>query len=255
MTSARHLRADRLAPYFDAQLRLAGRMAELTGTPLSDAVLQFTNLHRRLGFGVNVLGEVPAPGWLDYARTLEAAPDDPARLTVTLAAFVRGADEVLPLQGQRQFGCFACEAPTEDGAVRLHFNNQDTDEDGGPLATAKIARRRAELAALVGHVRAAHPEARCIRGKSWLYNLDAYRRLFPADYGASRTVAEGPLRLNGTSSWGQLIDAHERIRPEMRDALVASLEALDPAAPWLAFPLRVLATEAPVDSFAAEYGV
>lgn len=255
MTSAPHLRADRLAPYFDAQLRLAARMAELTGTPLSDAVLQFTNLHRRLGFGVNVLGEAPAPGWLSYAYALEAAPHDPGRLAVTLAAFVGGADEVLPLQGHRQFGCFACEAPTEDGAVRLHFNNQDTDEDGGPLAKAKIARRRAELAALVRHVRSAHPQARCIRGKSWLYNLEAYRRLFPADYGASRKVAEGPLRLNGTSSWGQLIDAHERIRPEARDALVANLGALDPAAPWLAFPLRVLATEALIESFAAEYGV
>jgi len=255
MTSARDLRAERLAPYFDAQLRLAGRVAELTGTPLSDAVLRFTNLHRRLGFGVNVPGEAPAPGWLDYARALEAAPDDPARLAVTRAAFVRGADEVLPLQGQRQFGCFACEAPTEDGAVRLHFNNQDTDEDGGPLATAKIARRRTELAALVRHVRTVHPEATCIRGKSWLYNLEAYRRLFPADYGASRAVAEGPLRLNGTSSWGQLIDAHERIRPAARDALMAGLADLDPEAPWLAFPLRVLATEASIDSFAAEYGV
>lgn len=253
MTAARDLRAERLAPYFDAQLRLAGRMAELMGTPLSDAVLQFTNLHRRLGFGVNVLGEAPAPGWLGYAHALEAASDDPARLAVTRTAFVHGADEVLPLQGQRQFGCFACEAPTEDGAVRLHFNNQDTDEDGGPLATAKIARRRSELAALVRHVRSAYPEATSIRGKSWLYNLEAYRRLFPADYATSRAVAAGPLRLNGTSSWGQLIDAHERIRPDVREVFMGRLDDLDPAAPWLAFPLRVLATEAAIESFAAEY--
>lgn len=253
MIADRNLRAERLGPYFEAQLRLAARMAELTGTPLGDAVLQFTNLHRRLGFGVNVLGEPPAPGWADYARALEAAPDGPARLAATLAAFLRGADEVLPLQGQRQFGCFACEAPGEDGAVRLHFNNQDTDQDGGPLAASKIPRRRAELASLVAHIRTAYPEATCIRGKSWLYNLEAYRRLFPADYAASRTVAAGPLRLNGTSSWGQLIDAHERIRPEVRDALLARLEDIDPAAPWLAFPLRVLATEAPIQSFAAAY--
>ena len=248
-------RAERLGPYFEIQLQLARRMAELTGAPLGETTLRFTNLHRRLGFGVNLPGEPPAPGWADYARALQAEPDLASQLSLSQAVCAASPPERLPLPGQTQFGCFACEPAGDDGAVRLHFNNADTDEAGGPLASPKIERRRAEMAALVRHVREAHPQATVIRGKSWLYNLEAYRRLFPADYGDARTIASGPLRLNGTSSWGQLIDSRERIRPDLRDAVLANLDRLDPAAPWLVFPLRVLATEAPIESFAAEYGL
>jgi hypothetical protein len=248
-------RAERLGPYFEAQLCLAQRMAQLTGGSLGEMTLRHTNLHRRLGFGVNLPDQDGAPGWKAYVRDLEAAPDLSARVALSQATCAANPPEKIPLAGQAGFGCFACDPPDTDGVVRIHFFNADTDEAGGPLARAKVERRRAELAALTRHVLATHPEARVIRGKSWLYNVEAYRRLFPADYAASRTVWTGSLHLTGTSSWGQIIDSWERVRPDMRDALLANLPALDAERPWLAFPLRVLATEAPIESFAAEYGL
>jgi len=248
-------RAERLGPYFEIQLRLAQRMTEQTGASLGEMSLRHTNLHRRLGFGVNPPGEGGTAGWQAYARALEAAPDLGAQVALSQATCAANPPETPPLEGQALFGCFAHDPPRDDGVVRLHFFNMDTDAEGGPLAPAKIGRRRAELAELTRHVREAHPEATAIAGKSWLYNLEAYRRLFPADYAAGRSVATGPLHLTGTSSWGQLIDAQERVRPEARDVLLANLATLDPEAPWLAFPLRVLATQAPIGSFAAAYGV
>ncbi|MBU1376996.1 MAG: hypothetical protein KKE02_19195 [Alphaproteobacteria bacterium] len=246
-------RAERLGPYFEVQLRLARRMTVLTGRPLGETAVRFTNFYRRLGFGVP--DGPPSIAWLAYARALEAAPDAAAQVALSQATCAANPPERPPIRGQTGFGCFACETPGEDGGVRLHFYNLDTDAQGGPLAAAKMGRRREELAALVRHLDTAHPEATCIRGKSWLYNLDAYRRLFPPDYGASRTIALGPLNLNGTSSWGQLIDSHERIRPQVRDTLISNLERLDPDAPWLAFPNRVLKTEAPLSSFRAFLGL
>lgn len=44
--------AIRLGPCFEAQLRLARRMAELTGGGVNEAVLRHTNLSRQLGQGV-----------------------------------------------------------------------------------------------------------------------------------------------------------------------------------------------------------
>lgn len=246
-------RAERLGPYFEAQLRLAARMAELTGASLGEMALRHTNLHRRLGFGVNMPDQKGAPGWEDYVRKLQAAAGVTAQVALSQATCRSNPPEQIPLPGQTGFGCFACDRPNEEGVIRIHFFNADTDDASGPLASSKITRRRAELRALTSHVRETHPQARLIRGKSWLYNLEAYRRLFPTDYAASRTAWNGPLHLTGTSSWGQLIDSRERVRPQMRDALLANLERLDPTAPWLAFPLRVLATEAPIESFVAEY--
>jgi len=248
-------RAERLGPYFEAQLRLAARMAELTGAPLAEMALRHTNLHRRLGFGLNLPDQDGSEGWKAYARNLETAEDLAAQVALSQAACVANPPETIPHPWQAGFGCFACDPPGDDGVVKIHFFNADTDTAGGPLVRAKLDRRRAELAALTRHVLTTYPEARTIRGKSWLYNIEAYRRLFPADYAASRMAWTGSLHLTGASSWGQLIDSREQVRPEIRDALLANLPSLDAERPWLAFPLRVLATEAPIDSFAAEYGL
>lgn len=251
MTSPRELRAVTLAPYFEIQLRLAARMAELTQVPLGEAVWRYTNFHRRLGFGLP--GDAPGPAWIAFAPWLDAAADLDEQVRIVQDAFRATADEQIPLPGQAGFGCFACDPPNDEGVVRIHFFNADTDAAGGPLAAAKADRRRSELAAMIRHIRRTFPTARSIRGKSWLYNLDAYRRLFPPDYVAAPVVAPGPIHLQGTSSWGQLIDSRERVRPEVRDALIANLPNLDPAAPWQVFPLRVLTVEAPLESFEAFY--
>lgn len=253
MLTARQARAQRLRSYFEAQLRLARRISELTGVGIGETAFRFTNFHRRLGFGPP--GEAPSEGWTAYAARLNPLSDLEAQTALTAQAFLGGRDEILPLPGQAGFGCFAHDPPDADGVVRIHFHNKDTDEAGGPLAAPKADRRLAELATMVRHVLENHPGARAIRGKSWLYNLPAYRRLFPPDYAASRVLAAGPLRLQGTSSWGQLIDSREAIRPEVRDAFVANLGGLDPQAPWTVFPLRVLSAEAPIENFAAFYGV
>ncbi|MBL8770892.1 MAG: hypothetical protein JNK30_05875 [Phenylobacterium sp.] len=247
-------RADRIAPYVEVQLRLANRMAELTGAPLGETALTHTNLHRRLGLGLWREGP-PAAGWAPYAEALEAAPDLAAQLALTREAFIAASDEVLPHPGQSGFGSFAHDPATDDGVVRIHFHNLDTDDDGGPLVAAKVPRRRAELRALVANVRRVHPQATQIRGGSWLYNLEAYRRLFPPDYVASRAPHAPPIGLRGTATWGQVIDSRERIRPDVRDAVVASLPAMDPEAPWEVFPYRMLAVSAPIESFVRFYGL
>lgn len=236
-------RAQRLGPYFEVQLQLATRMAELTGISLGEAVRDYTNFQKRI--------DLAAAEWPGFAARLEAASGLAARVAVTQIIF-RTHGEPPPTPGRERFGCFAYDPP-EDGVVRIHFNNRDTDAAGGPLISAKANLRRGELRTMVRRIAARHPDAKAIAGKSWLYNLEAYRRLFPPAYVATRALAPGPLRLTGTSSWGQMIDSREAIRPGVRDLLVANLTTLNPAAPWTAFPLRVLATQAPLETFLAFY--
>ena len=92
------------------------------------------------------------------------------------------------------------------------------------------------------------PQARTVVGGSWLYNTRAYCSLFPADYVASARTVE-PLRLTGTSSWGQMLDFRGQVKPALRDALVEALPGLEPEAPWRVFPLKALAVRAPLASF------
>lgn len=251
MTPGRDDQAERLGPYFEIQLRLARCMAELTGEPLGEVVRNHTNLHRRLGLGVPAFVE-PGPTWAAFVADLEASPSLADQVALTQAAFRQAVEEVLPLTGQTGFGCFAHEAPNAEGGVKIHFNNRDTDDDGGPLARVKQPRRLTELAAMVRHITAIHPDATHIKGGSWLYHLEAYRRLFPPAYVATTAPHPGP-HLTGTSTWGQLIDSQEAIRPAIRDAVVANLVTLDPKAPWRVFPYQPLTPSASVEAFVAHY--
>lgn len=246
-------RAERMRPYFALQLALARRMAELTAEPLGAAVIRYTNFHRRFGFGR--WGGEAAPGWRPYAEALEAAPDPEAQLALTCEMFLLAPEERGHEAGRIAFGCFACEQPKPDGSVNIHFLNLDTDAAGGPLSAAKLARRQGEMAAMVRHLRLNCPQVTQIRGKSWLYHLEAYRRVFPPAYAESRQPYDGPVTLHGNGLWGQTIDSWERVRPDVAQAVTDALPGLDAKAPWMVFPLQGLATVAPISAFESFYGL
>jgi hypothetical protein len=149
-------------------------------------------------------------------------------------------------------GCFSY-ARLSDDRIRLHFQNAETD-DHSPLRIERRGQRLADLAALFEHVkRAMRPPARVV-GASWLYNLDAYRRLFPESYLATAHVIHG--RFRHMPLWGQFVNRHGELKESMARQLLerlarqSSLEGLDRC-----FPFQVLAVEAPASEFYEFYGV
>ncbi len=112
----------------------------------------------------------------------------------------------------------------------------------------------ADLRALVAHVkRTTRPPLRVV-GASWLYNLEAYRRLFPTSYLASAHVLHH--RFQHMPLWGQFVNRHGALKrgpgARLLDRLgrQRSLEDLEQC-----FPFQVLGVEAPVDEFYAFFDV
>jgi hypothetical protein len=240
--------AERLRDYFLVQLVFAQRLARLTPMGLAQACLRFTNFHRQFGLG-RVSGDAAAGGWSRYAHGLEQRASTPEQLDWTVAFFVNASP---PTDTRPRFGCFSCDAPGAEGILRIHFDNRDGADGVSPLAPQKSGRRISELRQMFRHVRAQHPDARRVRGSSWLYNTHAYRRLFPPEFAAS-LVEPDQVRLDGTSSWGQLLDFRGRVKPIVRDQMLANLDGVDIAAPWRVFPLRALEALSEVESFYAFY--
>jgi hypothetical protein len=252
-TSTRPARAERLRGYFDLQLRFAALIADAAAAPFADAVGLYTNFHRRFGLGP-IEADPGSAAWRGYIDGLLACRGHDDRVNWTQAFYARAPEERLPAN-ERPFGCFSCTPPSEGGLVRFHFANRDSTDGTGPLGRAKTGARMCELAAMFAFIRGAYPSATTVRGLSWLYHIEAYRRLFPLEFGASRTLPEQRLRLNGTSSWGQFLDHREAIKPALRDAFLRNLAHLDIERPWRAFPLPALLAEAPVALFYAHYRV
>src|SRR5215469_599690 len=114
VTEARREEAERLRGYFDVQLLFAEAIAARTSRGLSDACLEFTNLHRRFGLG-RADGGFHSPQWAHYAAELDRRQSRLDRLEWTLAFFAGAPHELSPAQ---QFGCFSYELLGPDSVVR-----------------------------------------------------------------------------------------------------------------------------------------
>jgi hypothetical protein len=227
-------------------------MAVRAGVPLAEALARYTNLQRRFGLGDIDAGPPPVE-WIGFTGEIEALTAPERRLAFTKSFYVT-APEDIPPPNRRPFGCFSFDPPDAAGVVRIHLSNRDSTGGVGPLSHAKRPRRLADLTTMFAAIRQAYPEARTVQGGSWLYNLEAYRRLFPAAYGDSRTPPEF-ARLRGTSSWGQFLDHSEALKPDLRAAFLRNIQTIDIAAPWRAFPLPALSASAPIGLFYDLYGV
>jgi hypothetical protein len=245
-------RAERLRDYFDLQLRLAEAVAATGALSLAAAVAQCTNFYRR--FGLGRWHDAPiAPAWHHYTAHLMTLATHKQRVAWTQAFFAQAPPERLP-PGRRQFGCFGCDPPDAAGRVRIHFTNHDTDGIR-PLSRTKIGTRWQELRAMFTYVQHTHAEAHTVLGGSWLYYLEAYRRLFPPVYGESRTVQEGTAHFQGMSSWGQFLDHREGIKPALRAQFLANLITLDMQRLWTVFPLPTYSAHAPLQAFYIFYQI
>ncbi|WP_231755417.1 hypothetical protein [Bordetella sp. N] len=170
--------------FFDLQLQFARRVSEIGTMPLVMALLDYTNLYVR--FVGDRHYDCSNPVWLAYLASLKGEVD-PGDWTYRF--YLDRLHQPRPELAIATFGCFSY-ARGKAGQIRLHFQNADMHLHG-PLSVERSALRTSELASLFHHVRSVQGEAaKDVVGVSWLYNLPAYRRLFPERYVASASVAK-----------------------------------------------------------------
>lgn len=233
--------------FFDLQLEFADTVTRLSGLPLTRVLLEYTNLYIRFALGRDF---DPAHSiWREYLTGLRQARD---MREWTYAFYLTRSDAMAGPPVVATFGCFAYAQPSTE-RIRLHFQNAETD-GRAPLAIERVGARRTELAALLEHVKRTRRQPLRVAGVSWLYNLEAYRRLFPTSYLA--TAHAVPHRFQGMPLWGQFLDRHGAVKEAMssqfleRLARQSSLDGLDRC-----FPLQALAVEAPAADFYDFYGI
>jgi hypothetical protein len=233
--------------FFDLQLRFADRVTVLSGLPLPRVLLEYTNLYIRFGAGRDF--DAAHPTWREYLTGLQDADDGRA----WTYRFYLGRREAMAAPSVvATFGCFSY-ARSGGDRIRLHFRNAET---GGhsPLGIERLRQRTDELADLFEHVGQSQSQPLTVSGASWLYNLGAYRRLFPASYVATARVMG--RRFQRMPLWGQFLDRDGEIKERVTRPFLerldrqASLDNLDQC-----FPLQVLSVEAPVGEFYQFYRI
>jgi hypothetical protein len=233
--------------FFDLQLRVAETVAVLSGLPWPRALLEYTNLYVRFGLGRDF--DPAHPIWREYLAGLDDTDD---RRDWTYRFYLARPEAPAVPATAATFGCFSYARSSRD-RIRLHFRNAETD-GCSPLGIERVGRRLAELTALFEHVKRTLGEPLQVAGASWLYNVPAYRRLFPVAYVATARVIH--RRFQHMPLWGQFLDRHGAIRPQMARRFLERLDRQSSVHTiGQCFPFQVLSVEASALDFYEFYGI
>jgi hypothetical protein len=226
--------------YFRLQLDFAARVQQLSGQTLVEVLPIFTSFYKNF---------VRQGLQLTIDENLSAVQNE---LLPKIYQFYLGAAGQNHRRG-RLFGCFWYDYEESSHAIRLHFTNNDSATPGA-LSAERRRRRLLELRQMFEHIRESRPDAASVTGFSWLYNIEPYRRLFPAPYLASATPIYNWFESGAI--WGQFLNSAGQLRPEpvarFRRALAClkSFEHLDSC-----FEYRVLTPRGEIGDFFRFYGV
>jgi hypothetical protein len=232
--------------FFDLNLRFARRVSEVTGHSLQQSLLEHTHLY--LAFGLGRDFDPSNEIWQDYlCRVL--AEDDQAQYT---HHFYRERIAKQPRQpSEPSFGCFSY-ALWEGNRVRLHFRN--AKNEAGVLQKEKTLERLAELKAMFTHLKQIAPVTSPVIGGSWLYNIEAYRRLFPATYLDS--AQSGYNECQFISLWGQFLFYDGNVRQPLAEIFLERIEERQTLESLTdCFPYPVLRLQSSTEDFLKYYGI
>jgi hypothetical protein len=251
--------------YFELQFAFAKIMAERTGSSLTEAVEKYAPIIRNSTHHLEENRDVGAP---IEGVTDENMLDVAWNTSVERHLATNSERTEYHPEGSTRFGCYTYDYKNPP-TVRIHFFNAEFEEewvDGkdvskGPLDKSKIERRKQELKDMFTHIKREHPEAKYVRGRSNLYNLESYRRLYPDSYTVGDIDYSEKLWRQGTSIWGQFLGGNEKVAGEygFKEELAgeflekAKTVPLDRLADALPMPPKT--AEGPIEDFYTLYGI
>ena len=233
--------------FFDISLYFAKKVADISWQSFATALLHYTNLYIRFGLGRDFNSAHPI--WQEYLTGLYQA-DDQGEWTYHF--YLQQPVACPSISFDWPFGCFSYTI-LDSNRVRLHFHNNESAEHS-PLSRNRMEQRIAELTAMFAHLKGKLGSSAVIIGASWLYNLQAYRRMFPPAYLATAEASENDFAY--LPLWGQFIDHRGQIKERLIQEFLERLgrqQQLEGISQC--FPFQVLHLESTIREFCAFYGV
>lgn len=242
----------------EIRLIFAEAVAAKKGIPFGDALRDFTDVYKR------AFGTWPGESqemdekWARFVQEVSQLPDRRAQMRYILDLFRGQIEQAREAQIEMPYWPFRYDYDEETKTIEMHFGTlspitEQAPDQPGVLSKERYDEQREKLTSMFREIKAKHPDAQRVQGSSWLYNREAYRRLYPASYTSGRIARKGGFR--GGGRWGQFRDKTGGVNSETKAAFLKNIEHLDPENLEAAFPNQSLDVEAPIEEFYKEYGI
>ena len=202
--------------FFELQLTFAHRLADKFDLPLTDTVRDYTTFTKSLG-----------EEWKVYSRCLESPTNALEQAELAHHTYLTHyAGDPKPqdtyFDDHPFFGSFYYELWDNDRIICPHVINNRSRL----LKDDQIPVRHRELTAMFRHIQSSVPNAEIVRGNSWMYNLQFYRRLFPPQY--YTTLPERKeVEFTSLACWGQSFNRKWKVEEPLAQTLFERLKDLD----------------------------
>jgi hypothetical protein len=232
--------------FLDLNLKFARRVSEVIGQNFRESLLEYTHLY--LAFGLGRDFDPLNPIWRSYLHQLKNELDE---VEYTHRFYLEQKAKQTGQKPENQFGCFSY-ALWDDNRVRLHFHN--ATKESGILQKQKAPERVAELKAMFESLKKIVPITSTVVGGSWLYNIEAYRRLFPIRFLNTAQVGDDDYQF--IALWGQFLLHDGNVFQPQTQLFLERIEKQSTLHDLKAcFPYQVLRLESPITDFYVCYGM
>lgn len=220
--------------FFGLQLSFVDRLTERFSLDLAHTLQQYTTFTKAIApehWGEYFAGLARATDRTEWAYQWDLAQRAPGP---------QPNDN--QLYGRALFGCFHYSVHNDRTGqatiIRPHFIKNDR-MGYRALGQERLAVRQAEVRRMFDHVHDHVPDAKTVRGHSWLYNLAAYRRVYPPFYTTTMPAVTDD-EFQYLSLWGQCFDRNWQPKQAVTDELLQRLKTLDELANLrFCFPYQV----------------
>jgi hypothetical protein len=246
--------------HFSLQLAYGRKAAEISTISLEQALIEFTQYWARINNASFLITnnlkwsfDPSTPYWQELCARIQNGE----KADVIAYDLYRRNDQETN-EGETIFGCFRFDFNSEfegdAGVIKLHFHNRDVS-GFGPLSRERQAKRIKDLKSMFSAIQENYPQAKVVHGGSWLYNIEAYTRLFPRSFTTHISVEEVPFpRTSGI--WGQFINSEGAIKNEMVDAFLTKVNKAKTIDQLLqCFEFKILYPSGKIEDFYDFYAV
>jgi hypothetical protein len=214
--------------FFALQLQFAQEVVRVSNLPFAQVLLDFTTFYLSFELGRDWNSQNPI--WQQFLQGLALTHN----ATDWTYNFYMQRQSTFLAEDVHYFGCFSYAYLSDEKTIRIHFRSNATSGQK-VLNHLNMPARLADLQAMFAVIQQEVSSAKYVKGNSWLYNLEAYKRLFPPAY--LKSIGAGHHEFQFLATWGQFLDhtymvksgmANHFLKETQKQSILAEIEKCVP---------------------------